>query len=60
MALVRIRKFTFARVGMARLHLRRSYSNIFLTLTDLKNKVVQCKTSGSLVLLVVNDVRSHH
>jgi ribosomal protein S11 len=35
-----------------RLYLRKSFSNIFLTFTDLKNKVVICKTSGILVLLV--------
>lgn len=31
----------------AKLYLRRTFSNIFLTLTDLKNKVIICKTSGS-------------
>lgn len=35
-----------------RLYLRKSFSNIFLTFTDLKNKVVVCKTSGIQVLLV--------
>jgi len=30
-----------------RLYLRKSFSNIFLTFTDLKNKVVICKTSGN-------------
>lgn len=29
------------------LYLKRSASNIFLTLTDLKHKVIICKTSGS-------------
>lgn len=31
----------------AYLYLRRGFSNIFLTLTDLKKRVVICKTSGS-------------
>lgn len=43
--------------GKARLHLNKTHSNVFLTLTDLSNNVVKCKTSGSLVLLVVNVVK---
>lgn len=31
----------------AKIYLRKTWSNIFLTLTDLKNKVVICKTSGN-------------
>lgn len=32
---------------MGRLYLRRSFSNIFLTFTDLDGKVIVCKTSGN-------------
>lgn len=31
----------------AKIYLRKTWSNIFLTLTDLKNKVIICKTSGN-------------
>lgn len=31
----------------AKLYLRRSFSNIFLTLTDLTDSVIVCRTSGS-------------
>jgi len=31
----------------ARLYLRKTYTNIFITLTDLDNKVMICKTSGN-------------
>ncbi len=30
----------------AKIYLRRTYTNIFITLTDLDNKVIVCKTSG--------------
>jgi|SRR5579884_2113430 len=33
--------------NIANLVVNRSFSNIFLTVTDLKNKVVICKSSGS-------------
>jgi len=38
-----IKKYKF---NMGRLYLRKSFSNIFLTFTDLSNKVIICKTSG--------------
>ena len=31
----------------AKIYIRRSYTNVFVTLTDLDNHVVVCKTSGS-------------
>lgn len=31
----------------AKIYLRKSWSNIYLTLTDLSNKVIICKTSGN-------------
>lgn len=31
----------------AKIYIKRTYSNVFVTLTDLQNKVVVCKTSGS-------------
>jgi ribosomal protein S11 len=46
--------FGFKTLKKGRLYLRKSFSNIFLTFTDLKNKVVVCKTSGILVLLVLS------
>lgn len=33
--------------NLAKIYIRKTYSNIFITLTDLRNKVVICKTSGS-------------
>lgn len=33
--------------NVARIFLKRSYTNIFVTLADLNNKVIICKTSGS-------------
>lgn len=33
--------------GKACIHLSKTHSNVFLTLTDLRNKVVKCKTSGN-------------
>jgi len=39
--------FGFKSLKKGRLYLRKSFSNIFLTFTDLKNKVVVCKTSGN-------------
>lgn len=41
------RYFNFGLCGKARLHLRKTHSNIFVTLTDLHNNVVICKSSGS-------------
>ena len=31
----------------AKIYLKKTWSNIYLTLTDLKNKVIICKTSGN-------------
>jgi len=42
-----MKKFYFSRKKSAFLVLNRSFSNIFITLLDLKKKVVICKTSGS-------------
>lgn len=59
MVLKRRRRFNFGvGGGKARLHLRRTFSNIFLTLTDLSSNVVKCYTSGSQVLLAVRGVKS--
>ena len=43
-------KFYFPK-KTARLFLKPSFSNLIMTLTDLNNKVVICKTSGSAGLL---------
>jgi ribosomal protein S11 len=32
---------------IAKIYIKRTYTNIFITLTDLDNKVIICKTSGS-------------
>jgi len=32
---------------IAKIYIKRTYTNIFITLTDLNNKVIICKTSGS-------------
>jgi ribosomal protein S11 len=32
---------------IAKIYIRRTYTNVFITLTDLNDKVVICKTSGS-------------
>jgi ribosomal protein S11 len=39
--------YRFGKFHKARLHLRKSYSNIFLTMTDLRNQVVICKSTGN-------------
>jgi ribosomal protein S11 len=33
--------------NIAKIYIKKTYSNIFVTLTDLNNKVIICKTSGS-------------
>ena len=35
------------RSKIGKIYIRRTYTNIFITLTDLNDKVVLCKTSGS-------------
>lgn len=42
---------------VARIYLKRTYTNIFITLTDLHSKVIVCKTSGNLVLKVLSVVK---
>jgi ribosomal protein S11 len=32
---------------IAKIYIKKTYTNIFITLCDLKNKVIICKTSGS-------------
>ena len=39
-------KFVFGK-GSCRFYLRKTYSNIFVTMTDLKGNVIKCTTSGS-------------
>lgn len=43
--------------NFGRLYMRRTYSNIFITLTDMNNQVIICKTSGNQVLQVLNVVK---
>jgi ribosomal protein S11 len=33
--------------GVARIYIRRTHSNIFVTITDLKDRILKCVTSGS-------------
>ena len=35
------------KLKIAKLYIRRSYTNVFITLCDLNNKVIICKSSGS-------------
>lgn len=35
------------KLRVAKLYIRRSYTNVFITLCDLNNKVIICKSSGS-------------
>jgi len=37
--------------GLARIYIRKTHSNIFVTITDLKDKVLKCVTSGSSGIL---------
>lgn len=41
------RHFNFGKYHRAFLYLRRTFSNIFLTLTDLRHRVIVCRTSGN-------------
>jgi len=45
------KRFYFGRTGMniGKIYIKRSYTNIFITLTDLNNKVIMCKTAGSSI-----------
>jgi ribosomal protein S11 len=45
--LVKKAHFFFTKKGIGILILEKKHSNIFLTFTDLRDKVVICKTSGS-------------
>ncbi len=38
----------------ANIHIKRTYTNIFVTLTDLDNKVIACVTSGSADKTITN------
>ncbi len=54
------RIYYFSRIGgLCFIHLRRSYSNIFVTLTDMRNSVLKCVTSGSPALLVQKGKKKH-
>lgn len=45
---LRIKNFKLGnKFKTGKLFIKRTYSNIFITLTDLNNKVIICKTSGS-------------
>lgn len=61
---LKLRKKNHFNLGLnqdvGRIYLRRTFTNILLTLTDLDNKVIVCKTSGNLVLRVLNDVKRCH
>ena len=45
--------------NVARVFLRRTYTNIFITLTDLHDKVIVCKTSGNRALRGLSVVKKH-
>jgi ribosomal protein S11 len=48
---LKLKKFNFNTIGtdlkIAKIYIKRTYTNIFITLTDINNKVIICKTSGS-------------
>src|SRR5713226_3636593 len=44
---IRKNHFFFVVKKIAKLYIRRTYTNIFITLCDLNDKVIVCKTSGS-------------
>lgn len=39
----------FLHKNIAKIYIKRSYTNIFITLCDLNNKVIICKSSGSSI-----------
>jgi len=46
------KKFYFGekKVNIGKIYIKKSYNNIFITLTDLKSKVILCKTAGSSIM----------
>jgi ribosomal protein S11 len=45
---LKIKKFFLGENNnIAKIYIKKTYTNIFITLCDLKNKVIICKTSGS-------------
>src|SRR5271168_4509138 len=44
---LKLKNFTLGEKKIAKIYIKRTYTNIFITLTDLKDKVIICKTSGS-------------
>ena len=50
---LKLRKKNHFNLGLnqdtGRIYLRRTFTNTILTLTDLDNNVIVCKTSGNLV-----------
>lgn len=54
----RIKKDKIFNLGLinktANIHIKRTYTNIFITLTDLDNKVIICVTSGSADNTITN------
>lgn len=46
---LKLKKFNFGGndLKIAKIYIKRTYTNIFITLTDINNKVIICKTSGS-------------
>lgn len=47
------KKFFFGK-NIANIHIKRTYTNIFVTLTDLNNNVIVCVTSGSADNTITN------
>lgn len=44
-------RFSLGKNPTARVYLKRSHSNVFITITDLKGKVIKCHSSGSAIQL---------
>lgn len=53
------RDFSFLRTNLCKVFLKHTLTNIMISITDRKNKVVRCHTSGSQVLQARVDVRQH-
>lgn len=51
------RRSTPSNFKIGKLHLRCTYSNIFITLTDLKNQAIKCHTSGRAFMYITKSKR---
>lgn len=52
--------FNFLKSNYYKLFLKKTFTNIIITLTDNDNKVIACHSSGSLVLLKLVEEKKLH